>query len=76
MVVLKVKVASALRALPAVALEDRAAHLAWDGLTLAPDPGSVAFLDVEQHVSPVQPLRRSSLTISDQSQYISLAIPA
>lgn len=47
-------------------------------MVLAPPraTGSLAFLVVEQHVSPFQQLRRSSLTISDQSQYIPLAIPA
>jgi hypothetical protein len=38
--------------------------------------GSLAFLNVEQHVRPVQPLRRTSLTDPDQGQHIPLAVTA
>src|SRR6202022_738793 len=75
MVILKVEVAAALAAFSALALEHRAAHFVRDRLAPAPQHRSLAFLDVEQHVRAVQPLRRSSLTISDQGQHIPLTVP-
>jgi hypothetical protein len=53
MVILKVKATTALSAFPPVALEDHPPDLARDRHTPTSRFGSLAFLSIEQHMSPV-----------------------
>jgi len=75
-VVLKVEFAAALDALATVAFEDCPADFPGDRLTLRLRPWLAAFVDVEQHVSPVQALGGPALTVPDQRQDILLRIAA
>ncbi len=66
MVILKVKLAAALYAPAAVSIEDSPANFTGNGLALSVWSLLSAFIDVEQHVSPVQPLSSPALAVSYQ----------
>src|SRR5262249_39975169 len=75
-VVLKIEFAAALDALAAVSFEDRPADFAGDRLALSLRRLLFAFVDVVQHVRPVQALGGLALTVPDQGQDISLRVAA
>ncbi len=66
MVILKVKLAAALYAPAAVSVEDGSANFTENGLPLPAWRLLSAFIDVKQHVSSVQALSGSALTVSYQ----------
>jgi hypothetical protein len=57
MVILKIKIAATFHAFAPVPLKNSAARLARDWLTSPACAGSPAFLNVQEHVGPVETLR-------------------